>query len=191
MSNRTDYVSVLPSLFDSKALFVTNLNTTGDVWKKQNVNGNPSIYSMGMGLVTSVALGMAMSKPDRQVVSLEGDGSLLLDLSVLSTVGRANVKNLLIICLDNKSYESIGGIPTHTDGFADLVGIARSSGIHESYGVSNHVDLKHTIESHGLSHGKTAFINAVVKESDPATPVTEPTGKLNKYEFLKIMKSNK
>lgn len=191
MSNRTDYLSVLASLFDSKALFVTNLNTTGDVWKKQNVNGNPSMYSMGMGLVTSMALGMAMSKPDRQVISLEGDGSLLLDLSVLSTVSRAKVKNLLIICLDNKSYESIGGIPTHTDGFTDLVGIARSSGISESYAVSDHVNLKQTIEIHGLSKGKTAFINAVVKESDPAAPVTEPIGKMNKYEFLKLIKSNK
>jgi len=71
----------------------------------------------------------ALGLPQRKVVVLESDGSLLFGLNSLATVAMQRPDNLAIIVFDNECYESIGGAPGHTAGGADLAGIAREAGI--------------------------------------------------------------
>src|SRR5216117_3913641 len=50
-----------------------------------------------LGLCSSIALGMALGLPDRKVIALDGDGSLLMNLSSLATIARMRPKNLIHI----------------------------------------------------------------------------------------------
>ena len=83
----------------------------------------------GMGLASSMGLGIALSLPERQVTVLDGDASLLMNLGALSTLARYAPPNLTHIVFDNESLLSVGGFPSATAAGADLAGIARESGI--------------------------------------------------------------
>jgi len=62
-----------------------------------------------MGAAIPLALGMALQRPDRHVVALEGDGSLLMCPNVLATVAAARPSNLTALLWVNGHYESSGG----------------------------------------------------------------------------------
>src|SRR6266536_2715249 len=82
-----------------------------------------------MVLASSMGLGIALAQPDRKVVVIDGDGSVLMNLGGLSTMARYAPPNLTHIVFDNESLLSVGGFPTATSTGADLAGIARASGI--------------------------------------------------------------
>jgi sulfopyruvate decarboxylase subunit beta len=81
-----------------------------------------------MGLASSMGLGLALSKPNRRVIVLDGDGSLLMNLGTLSTLAWYAPKNLIHVVFDNQSLLSVGGFPTATSAGSDLAGIAQKSG---------------------------------------------------------------
>jgi thiamine pyrophosphate-dependent acetolactate synthase large subunit-like protein len=81
-----------------------------------------------MGAAIPLALGMALARPTRHVVALEGDGSLLMNLGTLATVAAARPPNLTVLVFENRHYESSGGqkLPGVE---VDFVGVARAAGI--------------------------------------------------------------
>jgi sulfopyruvate decarboxylase subunit beta len=81
-----------------------------------------------MGLASSMGLGLALSKPQKQVTVLDGDGSLLMNLGTLSTLAWCAPRNLIHVVFDNQSLVSVGGFPTATSVGSDLAGIAEKSG---------------------------------------------------------------
>jgi phosphonopyruvate decarboxylase len=69
-----------------------------------------NFYVIGsMGCASSVALGIAMYRPERQVIILDGDGAALMRLEAMASLGHYRLPNLIHIVLDNDSYESTGG----------------------------------------------------------------------------------
>jgi sulfopyruvate decarboxylase subunit beta len=82
-----------------------------------------------MGLASSVGLGIALAQPQRKVVVIDGDGSVLMNLGGLTTMARYAPANLTHIVFDNESLLSVGGFPTATSTGSDLSGIARAAGI--------------------------------------------------------------
>ena len=82
-----------------------------------------------MGLASSTGLGLSLSLPNKKVIVLDGDGSMLMNLGSLSTLARYRPRNLTIVILDNESLLSVGGFPTATSTGTDLEGIARASGV--------------------------------------------------------------
>lgn len=81
-----------------------------------------------MGLASSHALGLALARPDKRVIVLDGDGSLLMNLGTLVTIGAVAPQNFTHIVAHNGSYEANGGHPIPNKS-VDFAGIARSSGI--------------------------------------------------------------
>jgi thiamine pyrophosphate-dependent acetolactate synthase large subunit-like protein len=107
-------------------------NTNFDLWMSGQRPQN--FYMLGsMGLAIPIALGVALAQRQRGVVALEGDGSLLMQLGCLSTIGALQPANLLIIVMDNGRYQITGGQPTATAGPVDLVAVARGCGIASSH----------------------------------------------------------
>ena len=89
-----------------------------------------NFYTWGsMGLASSVGLGLAMARPDRRVVVLDGDGSLLMNLGSLATIATVRPPNLVVIVWDNEEYGTTGGQPTATAHGADLARAAQALGI--------------------------------------------------------------
>ena len=81
-----------------------------------------NFYMLGsMGLALPIALGVAIAQPQRHVVALEGDGSLLMQLGCLATVAMRAPKNLTIVVWDNGIYQITGGA-------ADRERVGRRSG---------------------------------------------------------------
>lgn len=70
-----------------------------------------NFYLVGsMGMSAPVALGLALARPERTVIALDGDGSLLMNLSVLPLVAASGTR-LLHVVVDNGMHESTGGSP--------------------------------------------------------------------------------
>lgn len=87
-------------------------------------------YTWGsMGLASSIGLGLAVARPDRRVIVLDGDGSLLMNLGSLATIATVAPPNLLVIVWDNGSYALTGGQATPTAGRTDLAAVAAGAGI--------------------------------------------------------------
>lgn len=80
-----------------------------------------------MGQATSVALGLAIARPDLGVVVCSGDGSLLMNLGTLVTIASQAPKNLVVVVFENGVYEVTGAQPIPAR--VDLCGLARAAGI--------------------------------------------------------------
>lgn len=81
----------------------------------------------GMGHASSIALGIAQQKPERKIFCLDGDGSILMHLGAIATIGNVNPANLYHIVFNNGSHDSVGGQPT-TASNVDLPALARACG---------------------------------------------------------------
>src|SRR5260370_26278033 len=81
-----------------------------------------------MGLASSHALGLALGRPDKRVIVLDGDGSLLMNLGSLVTIGEVAPPNLFHFVCENGTYEANGGHPIPGRAAVDFAGFARSAG---------------------------------------------------------------
>lgn len=89
----------------------------------------------GMGHTASIAMGLARARPERLVVCLDGDGSVIMHMGALGVIGNAASPNLMHIVINNGAHDSVGGQPTV--GFEiDIPGIAAACGYREAHSVS-------------------------------------------------------
>lgn len=80
-----------------------------------------------MGHASMIGLGIALAQPERRVVVLDGDGAALMHMGAMAVLAGQNVGNLVHVVLDNRSHESVGGVPTASSN-VDWAGLARSVG---------------------------------------------------------------
>src|SRR5438034_2381377 len=97
----------------------------------QSIGHRPNFFYLqhAMGLASSMGLGIALGRPELQVVVLDGDGSVLMNLGGLTTLARYRPRNLLHVVFDNESLLSVGGFPTATATGSDLAALAAAAGI--------------------------------------------------------------
>src|SRR5262249_2321702 len=94
-------------------------------------------FSIGaMGLDSSHALGLALRRPAKRGICLQGDGSLLMNLGCLVTIGATSVKNLVHFVAQNDTYEANGSHPIPNPK-VDFAGMARSAGYAHVYEFSD------------------------------------------------------
>jgi phosphonopyruvate decarboxylase len=86
-----------------------------------------------MGKASSVALGLAIARPDKKVLVLDGDGALLMNLGTLVTIAGQQPRNLVHFVFEDGMYQTTGGQPVPGAGVFDLAGMARSAGFKESF----------------------------------------------------------
>ena len=80
-----------------------------------------------MGHASSVALGMALARPDRHVVALDGDSAAIMHLGAMTMVSKVKAPNFLHVVLNNGAHESVGGQPS-AGHLLDFTGIAEACG---------------------------------------------------------------
>jgi thiamine pyrophosphate-dependent acetolactate synthase large subunit-like protein len=145
-------------------------NTNFDLWAAGQRPQN--FYMLGsMGLACPIALGLALAQPLRRVIALEGDGSLLMQLGSLSTIAMLRPKNLSIIVMDNGCYQITGAQPTVTASTADLVTIARGSGLAQSQWAADENMFESLVERALAEEGPSLV--AVRIDDKPAVATTE------------------
>ncbi|CAN0154300.1 unnamed protein product [Phaeothamnion confervicola] len=119
-----------------------------------------------MGLASSHGLGLALGRPDKKVVVLDGDGSLLMNIGTLVTAAALAPKNFFHFVFENGTYEANGGHPTPNRGQVSFAGMARSAGYRSVYEFS---DLKIFEQQVGaiLAEQGPVFIDMKVESSGP------------------------
>src|SRR5207249_2365465 len=86
-----------------------------------------------MGKASSLGLGIALAQPERKIIVLDGDGSLLMNLGTLVTIANAKPKNLVHCVFENGIYEVTGGQPVPGEGTLRLATLARGAGYPNVY----------------------------------------------------------
>jgi thiamine pyrophosphate-dependent acetolactate synthase large subunit-like protein len=145
-------------------------NANFDLWASGQRPQN--FYMLGsMGLTIPIALGVAIAQPQRHVIALEGDGSLLMQLGCLATVAMRAPKNLTMVVWDNGIYQITGNQPTASAATADLVAIARGSGLSKSAWATDEDDFDRLF-GEALKAGGPTLIAARI-DHKPAVGATD------------------
>jgi thiamine pyrophosphate-dependent acetolactate synthase large subunit-like protein len=136
----------------------------------------------GMGHATDIGLGLALAHPERRVVVLNGDGSMLMNLGQLVTIAQQAPPNLVVMVFQNGIYEVTGGQPIPGTAALDLAGMARAAGIARSYDFADLAAFNAAIPNVFREPGPV-FINLRVQldvEAPPAPrrPMTERARRL-------------
>jgi phosphonopyruvate decarboxylase len=120
-----------------------------------------------MGLDSSHGLGLALGRPDKRVVVLQGDGSLLMNLGSLVTIGAVAPKNLVHLVAHNETYEANGGHPLPLPK-VDFAGLARAAGYAAVYDFSDLGAFAQQI-AHILEQDGPVFAALHIEPSKPLT----------------------
>jgi thiamine pyrophosphate-dependent acetolactate synthase large subunit-like protein len=145
-------------------------NANFDLWASGQRPQN--FYMLGsMGLTIPIAFGVAVAQPQRHVIALEGDGSLLMQLGCLATVAMRAPKNLTMVVWDNGIYQITGNQPTASASTADLIAIARGAGLAKSAWAADEDDFD-SLFAAALKDGGPSLIAARI-DHKPAVGATD------------------
>lgn len=126
---RAEVVAILAELRTDQPVITGPGGASGELWALGH--RSPTIYNMELGYAAAMCLGVALARPGRRVIAVEGDGSLLAGSPALVTIARVAPPNLVVLAIDNGVYETVGDGTTRTGTTygASLAGLARASGL--------------------------------------------------------------
>ena len=155
----------------------------------QSLGHRPNFFYLqhAMGLASSVGLGIALSRPDRQVIVLDGDGSILMNLGGLTTLARYRPRNMVHVVFDNESLLSVGGFPTATATGTDLAAIAAAAGVPRTDTVSTLEAFTRAFEE-ALRAGDLTTLVVKVAAVGPGTYVTDLSLLENRFQFARSLR---
>jgi len=176
--------AVYPSLDDK--VVVTIMGAVAA--ELQSIGHRPNFFYLqhAMGLASSMGLGIALTRPDRQVVVFDGDGSILMNLGGLTTLARYRPRNLVHVVFDNESLLSVGGFPTATSTGSDIAAIAAAAGIPRTATVRT-VDDFTTAFDEAIAARDLTTIVAKVDAVGPAKFVTDLALLENRFQFQRYL----
>ncbi len=172
----------------SDQLVVTSQSGQRIEWSHLSKHEGNLLIGM-MGCAVGVGMGLALALPHRKVIVLDSDGSILLSLFNLTTIGNLQPKNLLVYVFDNGVYSgSRISYPTATSGNADLAAMAKGAGIKNAMTIK---EIEH-FKKDGLTaldRNELGFFICKVEESLLHREIPRPTTDLaeNKYTFVRYL----
>lgn len=174
----------------------TIVSTTGkasrELFETRIANGQSHKYDFltvgSMGHSSSIALGVAINKPNTKIWCIDGDGSVLMHLGAMAVIGANAPKNLIHIVINNEAHETVGGMPTIASSI-DLVAIARACGYPQAGSVDRFDDLDKELEAAKVRDEMTFLevkcsIGARDNLGRPTTTALE-----NKQNFMNYLKT--
>lgn len=125
-----------------------------------SIKDQPTNFYMrhSLGMASSIGLGLALAKPDKRIIVLEGDGGILMNLGSLATISTQQPKNLIIFILDNRCYENTGCQKTATAHQARIDAIARGAGIKQAYRWQHMDDVEAGLAKVLIEEGPTVVV---------------------------------
>lgn len=130
------------------------VSTTGkasrELFETRAANGQSHKYDFltvgSMGHSSSIALGIALNKPEQRIWCIDGDGAALMHMGAMAVLGANKPKNLIHVVINNGSHETVGGMPTVAAGI-DLVAIAKACGYPYAVSVDSFEELDRELEA--------------------------------------------
>jgi len=120
-----------------------------------------------MGHAADFALGLAMAQPKRRVITLNGDGSLLMCLGSLVTIAQRACENYAMIIFENGTYEVTGNQSVPGNSFVDYEAIARGAGIKKAYTIDSEEEFEARLPLVFKEPGPIVFIWKVEPAHEP------------------------
>jgi phosphonopyruvate decarboxylase len=113
---REEALRIILNLSGSKDLFISTTGKTSRELYELRIERNEAqkdFLTVGaMGHTSSIALGVALGRPEKRVICIDGDGSMLMHMGALPVIGDIKPPNLIHVIINNASHESVGGQPT-------------------------------------------------------------------------------
>ncbi|MBQ7223529.1 MAG: phosphonopyruvate decarboxylase [Erysipelotrichaceae bacterium] len=172
------------------------ISTTGkasrELFETRVANGQSHKYDFltvgSMGHSSSIALGVAINKPNQRIWCIDGDGAVLMHMGSMAVLGANHPDNLIHIVINNGAHETVGGMPTVAANI-DLPTIAKACGYPYSVSVDNFYDLdnelKKAVDRHQLSLIEVK--SSLGARADLGRPTT--TALENKENFMNYLKT--
>ena len=183
---RYDYLKTIAA-DASDALAVCTGWAAREWWAVHPSEGN--LKTRTLGLVSSIAAGLAIALPHRKVLALDGDGAFLMNLCGLPTIAIQNPGNLIHLLFDNEIYEASGGTFTasrHTD----AVALAKGAG----YKNAVWVESPEQFRAEFLRAWAENQLTLIAVKVDPGQPKDLPPLRLdeieNKYRFIRYLETS-
>ena len=147
-----------------------------------------------MGLASSIGLGIALAQPQRKVVVIDGDGSVLMNLGGLTTMARSRPNNLVHLIFDNETLLSVGGgapggyrwFTTATATGTDLAAVARAAGFPRAQMVRELDDFE-AAALDAINGGELSCIVAKVEAEMPKSFLMDVHMLENRFEFPRAL----
>jgi phosphonopyruvate decarboxylase len=155
-------------------------------WAVRPSEGN--LKTRTLGLVSSIAAGLAIALPHRKVIAIDGDGAFLMNLCGLPTIALQNPGNLIHLLFDNEVYEASGGTATASH-IADAAALARGAGYRNSLWVTTPGEFRSAFDR----AWKKNDLTLIAVKVEPGQPKGLPPLKLdeieNKYRFMRHLEA--
>ena len=159
-----------------------------EIREEKNMGHGYDFLTVGsMGHTSSIALGVAINKPDKKVWCIDGDGSMLMHMGAMGVVGSVCPNNLVHIVINNASHETVGGLPTAC-GNMDVPAIANACGYKLVLSARDEVSLDEVLKNAKESDVLT-FVeikSSIGAREDLGRPTT--TAKENKENYMEYLK---
>ncbi len=172
------------------------VSTTGkasrELFETRVANGQSHKYDFltvgSMGHSSSIALGVAINKPETRIWCVDGDGAVLMHMGSMAVLGANKPTNLIHVVINNGAHETVGGMPT-VAGSIDLVAIAKACGYPNAVCVDRFEDLDTELEA-AKSRNELSLIEvkcSIGTREDLGRPTT--TALENKQNFMEYLKT--
>lgn len=170
----------------------TTGKTSRELFETRVANGQSHKYDFltvgSMGHSSSIALGVAINKPNTRIWCIDGDGAVLMHMGSMAVMGANKPKNMIHVVINNGAHETVGGMPT-VAGSIDLVAIAKACGYPNAVSVDSFDALDRELEA---AKGRNELSLIEVKCSigareDLGRPTT--TALENKKNFMEYLKT--
>jgi thiamine pyrophosphate-dependent acetolactate synthase large subunit-like protein len=164
--DRREATRIAAELARSNPIVSSVGNPTFDLFAAADRPQNFYVWN-SMGMASSIGLGLALARPDRRVVVLDGDGALLMNLGSLATEAMAGVANLVHVVWNNGGWEITGAQPAGTSCGVDLATIARGAGYRQTATVDT-LDAFRQVFAEAMGAAEPWFVDALIEPGGAA-----------------------
>ena len=176
---REEAVETIVQYAERDILVSTTGKTSRELFEIRERNNQSHAYDFltvgSMGHSSSIALGIALNKPEKTVWCIDGDGAVLMHMGSMTVIGSKKPENLIHVVINNGSHESVGGMPTVAE-TVNLPAVARACYYSSVFSVSSKEELETVLVSLA-EQPKPVFLeikSAIGSRSDLGRPTTTP-----------------
>lgn len=187
---REDIIRHIAAATGEDSIVSTTGKASRELFELREANGQPHGYDFltvgSMGHSSSIALGIALQKPEKKIWIVDGDGAALMHMGSMAVLGARKPANIVHIVINNGAHETVGGQPTAMAD-VDLVAIAKGCGYPNAVSVDNFADLDSALAA-AKEKNELSFIEvkcAIGARENLGRPTT--TAQQNKVSFMEFL----
>ena len=189
---REEIIQHIVSVSGEDPIVSTTGKASRELFETRVANGQSHKYDFltvgSMGHSSSIALGIALNKPQQRIWCVDGDGALLMHMGSMAVIGNNKPANLIHIVINNGAHETVGGMPTVAADM-DVVSAAKACGYPYAVSVSDPDSLDLELKK-ARNRGELSLIEvkcSIGARSDLGRPTT--TALENKQNFMEYLKT--